>query len=597
MEFNLRSGAAHLFSKMGVKIEGGPYDGKSPLMVLHEMLSGPDALPSTQLRRKWMEVVDSPGFDIKILSFAMLAAGRHDVIVIDTIQAQHAMDSKARADSEYGGVGAVYEGHAPPTQRWSEREGAARPWAINAPGVVTSYAGMRGLALYEAYENMLAGIVGRENIGRVHWETWIVESSQEVSHPTLENIRRIAAGEEGGAPVGVAEGHRTTYGHGTVYKLLDDGEQAFYIPDSGGVLHYMSPDQYVRYKRDLTAQSKSARKDLDPEQRVVPNGFKITEDHGIPWRDRPEVNKQALDDLIAKYRGEDPLGAAVRPGTSGGGGADTAGAERLSGRDVETSRLAVTAVRDARQAATALREGLHVLIREQEALEVSGAPGSELEAKGKEVSAARVALYDSFESSVVEAPDDPYVSRIAADLLGRQGPRGVEDVHAIAGEKGIDWDHGDFADATEALVGQAHLDDMSPDQLGRVWASIEDGTLMTGDAPRADPVPGPTSIRSTTATRRRCSASGCTCPTSRPSPGATRSPSAEEIPAVCSESMSTTSTPWTWTRRCPATPTTPSSATTRTWTPTRPSSVERSSRTCAIRWWTMGSRPAMRSMS
>ena len=45
-----------------------------------------------------------------------------------------------------------------------------------------------------------------------------------------------------------------------------------------------------------------------PKNGVVPTKFKVTEAGNAPWYERPEVNRQALDELAQRYAGEPSTG-------------------------------------------------------------------------------------------------------------------------------------------------------------------------------------------------------------------------------------------------------------------------------------------------
>lgn len=295
------SGATHNLNAFGrlflFKMGQRGEDGVSRMQKLHDLMADPN-MTGKDIRRWFIQNAEGVGIDNKVVSFTLLVAGFPDVMVLDRVQIRQLWD-----DGRFGDRN-LYDG----------RKVDGKP----APGSMLSEItyGARGLLIYEAIERALAKrvenlytLLGRPqdaSIGRYHWETWVADSAQEASHGTLDAILSAARGDAE-AMVGVTakEGEYGGYAYGARYGRDAGGAPYFQYTTPGGTdLQFTVPAF-----REFLAAVKS------PKNRVVPTGFKVTEAGNAPWFERPEVNKQALNELAKQYAtGADRRGPAAGEG-------------------------------------------------------------------------------------------------------------------------------------------------------------------------------------------------------------------------------------------------------------------------------------------
>lgn len=294
------SGATHNLNAFGrlflFKMGQRGEDGVSRLQKLHDLMADPNQT-GPAIRRWFIENAEGVGIDNKVVSFTLLVAGFPDVMVLDRVQIRQLWD-----DGRFAGRN-LYDG----------RKVDGKP----VPGSMLSEItyGARGLLIYEAVERALAKrvenlytLLGRPqdaSIGRYHWETWVADSAQEASHGTLDAILAAAKGDaEAMAGVTAKEGEYGGYAYGARYGRDAGGTPYFQYTTPGGAdLQFTVPAF-----REFLAAVKS------PKNRVVPTGFKVTEAGNAPWFERPEVNKQALDELAKSYAAGSDGGAAAGEG-------------------------------------------------------------------------------------------------------------------------------------------------------------------------------------------------------------------------------------------------------------------------------------------
>lgn len=291
------SGATHNLNAFGrlflFKMGQRGEDGVSRLQKLHDLMADPNQT-GPAIRRWFIENAEGVGIDNKVVSFTLLVAGFPDVMVLDRVQIRQLWD-----DGRFGDRN-LYDG----------RKQDGKPVAGSMLSELTY--GARGLLIYEAIERALAKrveniytLLGRPedaSIGRYHWETWVADSAQEASHGTLDAILSSAKGDAE-AMVGVTakEGEYGGYAYGARYGRDAAGMPYFQYTTPGGKdLQFTVP----AFREFLTAVK-------SPKNRVVPTGFKVTEAGNAPWFERPEVNRQALDELAERYAsGSDGRAAA-----------------------------------------------------------------------------------------------------------------------------------------------------------------------------------------------------------------------------------------------------------------------------------------------
>jgi len=246
------------------------------LQTIHSMIGDPN-ISAKDIRREFMTLTDGAGIDNKVVSFILLVAGRDDVLVMDRIQGRHLWD-----DGTFKGFN-LYDGY--------KKEGTTM-----SEGLQSVFRGPRGLLLTEALENGLRGnieevykILGRPedaSLGRWHWENWVIEGEQVVSHSTLKGIVDKSA-----TGISVTEGKPGTFSSGSKYIKLEDGKTYIEYPLSDGATSLMTPS---RHKEFLTFIK-------NPKNGIVPNDFKVTENKDIPWYEREEVNRQKLDQVAKNF--------------------------------------------------------------------------------------------------------------------------------------------------------------------------------------------------------------------------------------------------------------------------------------------------------
>jgi len=239
------------------------------LKQLHDLLADPNA-SGPQVRRKFFELTNKAGIDNKVVSFLSLVGGKDDLLVMDRIQSRHLWD-----DGRYDGKN-IYDG-------------------IDKGGLSNIVAGPRGLMITEMLENGLADTVkeayrllGRPkdaSLSRMHWESWLIEGNQPVSHSTLESVR--SGNAIGGS---VTEGKPGTFSSGVTYRQTVNGSIQEYPLSNGGIVR-MTPERQKEFEKFIK----------NPKNGIVPAGFKVTASKEGPWFNSPEVNRSKLDEAAKQF--------------------------------------------------------------------------------------------------------------------------------------------------------------------------------------------------------------------------------------------------------------------------------------------------------
>jgi hypothetical protein len=263
--------------------------GQSVLKVLHNDLADP-RVSGPQFRRKFFELTNKPGIDNKVVSFIGLVSGKDDLLVMDRIQSRHLWDDgRYKGKNIYDGIGS------------------------NKGGLSKILGGPRGLMITEMLENGLRDsakkayeMIGRPqdgSLGRMHWETWLIEGNQGVSHSTLQSVRS-------GSPIGfgVTEGKPGTFSSGMTYRQAINGPVVEYPLSDGNVVR-MTPERQKEFESFIKK----------PKNGIVPKGFKVKQ--AVTWYERPEVNRRKLDDAARQFENANPDGSLrsgdVRPYAGG----------------------------------------------------------------------------------------------------------------------------------------------------------------------------------------------------------------------------------------------------------------------------------------
>lgn len=239
------------------------------LQTLHNILADPNAT-GRDFRTEFFRLTNKPGIDNKVVSFIGLVGGKDDMLVMDRIQSRNLWD-----DGRFEGRN-IYDG-------------------INKSGLSKILGGPRGLLITESMEDGLRGpvaqayeMIGRPedaSIGRMHWETWVIEGNQAVSHSTLESVR--TGTQIGGA---VTEGKPGTFSSGTTYRQTVNGPITEY-PLSDGSFVRMTPTQQKAFEKFIKA----------PKNGIVPRGFKVSEVGSRPWYEAEGVNRSKLDEAAKRF--------------------------------------------------------------------------------------------------------------------------------------------------------------------------------------------------------------------------------------------------------------------------------------------------------
>ncbi len=258
--------------------------------LIHEGMSDPN-VPAADIRQLFMSATEGAGIDNKVLSFILLVGGKDDVLVMDRIQGRALWD-----DGRYGGAN-IYDGIG------KNKEGLSAIVRGPVGNLVTRLLenGMRK-NVERAYE--LVGRPEDASLGRWHWETWVIEGEQVVSHGTLQAVIN-------GSPIGtsVTEGKTDTFSSGMTYIRGENAtvveyplEQAELFPVSDSAYVYMSPTQM----KDFEAYIRN------PKNGIIPKGFKVTERADIPWYTRAEVDREKLDQAAREFENAKPNGSILR---------------------------------------------------------------------------------------------------------------------------------------------------------------------------------------------------------------------------------------------------------------------------------------------
>jgi hypothetical protein len=282
--------AGKLLFELGRVPEGSD---QTVMQTLHNLLADPNA-SGRQFRNEFFRLTNKPGIDNKVVSFIGLVGGKDDMLVMDRIQSRHLWD-----DGRYGGKN-IYDG-----VKKGEGKG----------GLSAILGGPRGLLVTEALEDGLSPVVreayemvGRPedaSVGRMHWETWVIEGNQAVSHSTLESVR--TGSQVAGA---VTEGKPGTFSAGTTYRQTANGPITEY-PLSDGTKVRMTPERQKEFEAYIK----------DKKNGIIPKDFKVTKAKDRPWFEMEGVNRSKLDETARQFENANADGSlksgAPRPVTGG----------------------------------------------------------------------------------------------------------------------------------------------------------------------------------------------------------------------------------------------------------------------------------------
>ena len=340
---NINAFGKNFLKNMGKKIESGENAGKSKLALFHGWL-GDAEKSGTQIRRDYMAMAEGAGLGTKVVSFILMLSGRKDVIVLDRWMIRLLWD----ADNPVHGYGLpeIYEGFSRPDTDGPKRKvrrfwfhkddyigtgkkrkkatgdeilkrddlivdfmlDKDRKWS-NSRGLSNIVTGTRWLAVQEAIEHKLQQILPQTlgriaalrpeeiNLATFHWLTWNTVASQGAAHASLQALLRRTMGHKDPFLGAYSkEGRYRTYDFGLQYINLGGGKRRYLFTDRAGEMHILTPDS-LKTTLDEIRRHASVK---NVENRVVPHGFKVTDDRfpNIPWRERPSVNADNLEAIF-----------------------------------------------------------------------------------------------------------------------------------------------------------------------------------------------------------------------------------------------------------------------------------------------------------
>lgn len=244
-------------------------EGKTQLARLHDLIADQN-VSTDDVRRAFFALGDGLGIQNKVLSFALLVTGRWDTLVLDRVQFTHLWGDTYR---ERAGQRNIYD-----------------------KGLAAAGDGHFGLAVYEAlargmsdslkqgYE--LAGLTGEGDgtLGAFHWDSWLVESSQAIGHPTIEALDTVRPRPD----LAVRQGKFDTYSYNFEYRA--DGQYQIPLLNGGGY-RILSPAEAQEF----------AGKIADAKTGVVPKDFKVSTNKTSPWVDAQGVNREKYDETLAQF--------------------------------------------------------------------------------------------------------------------------------------------------------------------------------------------------------------------------------------------------------------------------------------------------------
>jgi hypothetical protein len=265
-----------------------PGSNQTVLGAVHDAMSDPNANPA-DIRQFFLSNTQGAGIDNKVLSFILLVGGKDDVLVMDRIQGRHLWD-----DGRFGGAN-IYDGIG--------KQKAGLNGIFRGPyGILTTRILENGLRqnVSRAYE--LIGRPEDASLGRFHWETWVIEGEQVVSHDTL-----AAVFNDSSIGQSVTEGKTDTLSSGMTYRRGEVSTVVEY-PLSNGDVVYMKPERFKEFTTALADDAKKAKSSTG----VFKEGkFKVTARADIPWFDRPDVDRGALDTMAREYENARPDGSVL----------------------------------------------------------------------------------------------------------------------------------------------------------------------------------------------------------------------------------------------------------------------------------------------
>lgn len=255
-----KSNLNSLFTTTFPKYAAARVNGRPLLQVLGDMVADPNTTAAT-MRRVMLTEVAAAGIQQKIVSFALLAAGRSDLLVMDRWQARNFWASpyteSTVIDTEDDDGKAV---QWPLSLALYDRipTGTSAKGNPTFTGLNQILTGPGGLAILEGLERGLmdaaTAVYGTPDLSRLHWESWLIANNQEVGHASLD---AILTGKTEGARVREGQDIKS---FGDVFAI-ERGREVYYVRGLGNDYARYEPDEYLRLsdRRDLRRAEATAR--------------------------------------------------------------------------------------------------------------------------------------------------------------------------------------------------------------------------------------------------------------------------------------------------------------------------------------------------
>ena len=293
----------------GSKIfQEGEFEGLTKIEALHQLMSD-YSISHQELRRKFFMHFSDMGFDVKLFDFISLVSGRTDLMVTDRVRVADFWDSKLLNNKYNLGTINIYDSNKLISGEKSKGAGYVNMLS-SMQGIVFNEVAANSIRknVIDAYKEL--GITDYADIGRFHWETWVSNSSQEVSHGSLDAI--VSKIKKDDLPVvGVSQGKYGAWDFGFTYAKVEGLSQEFVDKNGFSYLWETNDGETVainfetyRNVYDLILEHNNNKnpKNLINGERIVKYKSRKTGQRGQdlkrPWFEHRGANKTALDEYI-----------------------------------------------------------------------------------------------------------------------------------------------------------------------------------------------------------------------------------------------------------------------------------------------------------
>ena len=306
---NLRAFGKNFLTKAALRIEGGEFNGMTRLEGLHKILSDKDT-PTLELRNKWQTFATNMSFNNKIFDFILLTTGRQDLYVIDRVRTDDFWDKTSVVDElqpvdDKGRIltpdkTTLYDG-APFKYGKSSGAGYSRILSDISGLIINEVATRQTRAnIQQAYSEL--GVTDTPDVGRFHWETWVAQSAQEVTHGSIDAVLQM---KDAGAilDAGVRNGKYGDWSFNFTYIKKKGEAFKFEFTDNDSNVYVF--DNVDEIQQEITNQN--TKKNYDPENRFIlkdKNGNIIkrktskSENLSNAWYDESGIDTQAYFEFL-----------------------------------------------------------------------------------------------------------------------------------------------------------------------------------------------------------------------------------------------------------------------------------------------------------